>query len=437
MRTSGSRASSGRALPLLDHTLSRRNLLGGLGLGAVAALAACGSSDTPTAGGKTPLKVYGWKGGGSEPANIAQVNAAFQQANPDIELTFEYVPPNDPYTQRVQPELLAGKSADVIMTDSSKVQDWGSAGYLEDLGSGSWTANVLPALKPFISQNSTIYAVPMEIIGIDLYANTDLLAKAGVSAVPTTFPAFLAALGAAKKAGITPLGMPNKNGWTGAAALNAIAATKVYQATPDWDTKFLAGQASFADWQSSVDQLLQLQTAGFVDYRKELGVDEWTQGLADFTSGKSAFWFQGAWNLSAVEKAGVKSVFVPWPGADEGAQPSANLFVGTMWSIHAESKVKDAAKKYVEFWASSTNAAPYLTAENAVSPFQGGTTPSSDATADFVKSFSANRYRILPSNTWSGAEGEKTMQQQVQALMLGQTSAADMLKGFDKSLRKS
>lgn len=395
------------------------------------ACSAAGSADGDT----TVLTVYGWKGSDTEPANMDKINAAFQKAHPEIDLQFEAVPPNDTYTQRVQPELLAGDSADVIMTDSGKVNTWGSAGYLADLSDSAWLDRVLPEVNPFISHDDTVYALPMEVIGIDLYANRDLLDQAGVTEIPTTWPEFEAALTSLKDAGITPLALPNKGGWTGATTINAIAATRVYQENPDWDSDFLAGDASFSDWESSIEQFLSLNEQGLVDFASELGVDEWSQGLSDFTSGKSGFWVQGAWNQSAVADAGIESVFIPWPGGDEGQEPAANLFVGTMWSITESSDAKDAAQTYLDFWADAENAAPFVEAENAVTPFTDGTSPSTEATADFVAAFEDGRYRILPSNTWLGNEGEKAMQIQTQALMLGQLTLDEYIESLDEQLR--
>lgn len=416
-------------------TRSRATRLAAILLAAatVATLAGCSSnSGATTSDGKTVLKVYGWKGGDTEPANIAEVNKAFEKANPSIKLDFQYIPANDTYTQRVQPELLAGKSADVIMTDASKVTTWGKAGYLEDLSSQSWTKNVLPAVQPFTKLDSKVYAEPMELIGISLYANKSLLEKAGVQSVPTTWPDFLTALDKVKAAGITPIALPNKNGWTGEAALNAIAATKVYQDNPKWDQQFTSGKADFTDWSSSLDQLMQLQDKGYVNYKNELGVDEWSQGLSDFTAGKSAFYFQGAWNQSAIAKAGIKDEFVPWPAGGAGTKPTANLFAGTMWSINARSSAKSAAEKYLAFWANADNAKPFLQAENAIAPFTGATSPSTDATKTFVSTVESGNYRILPSNSWFNATNEATMQKQLQALQLGQITDKQFLAQMDK-----
>lgn len=417
---------------------STRNRRGRLIVGAVVALstlliAGCTSAGASGADHKTVLKVYGWKGGTAEPANVKQINAAFEKVNPDISLKYSFIP-SAAYPQRVQSELLAGNSADVIMTDSTKVQDWGSSGYLENLSSQPWVTGVRKEIKPFVENSGTTYAMPMEVIGISLFANNALLRKAGVTGTPTTWPEFEADLQKAKDAGITPLSLPNKGGWTGDAATNAIAATLVYKDHPSFDADYLKGKASFSSWKSSLQQLMDLQSKGFVDFKSELGVDEWSTGISDFQAGKSAFYVQGAWNQSTFSKAGLDDSFIPWPATSK-ADSNANLFVGTMLSVNAKSKVKTAAEKYVQFWSENKNASLYLQAENAVSPFTNGSSPSTSATKTFVAAVNDGRYRILPSNTWFSAAGETTLQQQVQALWLGQQGIDQTLTNLDEKLK--
>ncbi|QCP00058.1 extracellular solute-binding protein [Arthrobacter sp. 24S4-2] len=427
-----------RGVDPADSTRNSRGRLVAITMLAVGSLllAGCTSTGAGGAGGagdKTVLKVYGWKGGDAEPANVKEINAAFEKANPDITLEYSFIP-SAAYPQRVQSELLAGNAADVIMTDSAKVQDWGSSGYLEDLSSQPWVTGVRKELKPFVENDGKTYSMPMEVIGISLFANNALLQKAGITQNPATWPEFEADLQKAKDAGITPLSLPNKGGWTGDAAINAIAASLVYKNQPSFDSDFVQGKASFSSWKSSLQQMMDLQSKGFIDFKSELGVDEWSTGISDFQAGKSAFYLQGAWNQSTFTKAGLDNSFIPWPATDK-PDSNANLFVGTMLSVNAKSKVKTAAEKYVEFWSAGKNASLYLEAENAVSPFTNGENPSGAATKTFVAAVNDGRYRILPSNTWLSAAGEKTLQEQVQALWLGQQSIDQTVKNLDEKLK--
>lgn len=406
------------------------------------ALAACASSAgtssaTSGSGGKTVLNVYGWKGGGTELANVAEINAAFSAANPNIDLQYEFVPADDAYRQRVQPELLAGAGADVFMTDTTLVTTWGEAGYLMDLSAEPWVSNVLPSVKSFVSNNGKVYAVPGEIVAEGMFANMDLLAEVGITAVPQTFPEFKDALTKLEAAGINPIALPNKDGNTANYVFQMIAATRVYQSNPDWDQQFMDGNASFSDWKSSLDQMMSLQTDGFVDFKYELGVGEWASGASDFGAGKSAFWVQGAWSISAVQAAGLKNFqFTPWPGGDAGSSPSNSLFVGSMWSINANTEVADAAKKYVEFWAEPSNALPFLQAEHAVSPWVGGTNPDDPITALTTKAYEAGHNHLLAYATWLTYDADKTLSSNLQSLQLGQVTEAQFLSELDSQLRK-
>jgi raffinose/stachyose/melibiose transport system substrate-binding protein len=427
--------TSGGIAPANGTRVRRRHLVAVAVLAAATLLiAGCASTGgSTTADGKTVLKVYGWKGGAAEPANVKEINAAFEKANPNITLKYSFIP-SAAYPQRVQSELLAGNAADVVMTDSAKVQDWGSSGYLENLSAQPWVSGVRKEIGHFIENKGKTYAMPMEVIGISLFANNTLLKQAGVTGTPKTWPEFLDDLQKAKDAGITPLSLPNKDGWTGDATTNAIAATLVYTDHPTFDADFIKGKASFSSWKSSLQQLLDLQSKGFIDLKNELGVDTWSTGISDFQAGKSAFFVQGAWNQSTFTKAGLDDSFIPWPATSKD-NAKANLFVGTMLSVNAKSKVKTAAEKYVAFWSENKNASLYLQAESAVSPFTKGESPSGAATKTFVAAVNDGRYRILPSNTWMSAAGEKTLQEQVQALWLGQQTIDQTAKNLDEKLK--
>ncbi|MEU1181196.1 extracellular solute-binding protein [Streptomyces sp. NPDC005820] len=393
-------------------------------------LAACGGdSSGASADGTVTLHVQAWKGGGAEPANVAEINKAFEKANPKIKVDFEYITANDTYVQKLQPELLGGKAGDVIMVDTDKMKKWGASGYLADLSGESWTSRIAPDAKPFAQTDGKTLAMPMELIGIGLYANMDLLKKAGITEVPADWPTFLADLAQVKKAGITPIALPDKSAWTGSSVFQAAGSTLVYNGNKKWDADFLDGKASFdPDWKESLEQLKTLEDKGYVSWKNELGVDEWAQGPQDFSAGKSAFWYQGAWQVSNVKKAGFPVSFAPWPGGAAGTKPNGMLFSGTMWAVNSQSQQGDAAREYVKFWSQNQNLAKYLEAEHAESPFIGGLTPESTETTAFTDAFKDGRYRILPSNSWYGAASETATGSKIQAYLLGKASEAQTLK---------
>ncbi len=426
------------------HRRSRMVALAAAGLGLALLLAACSSSGNApgsSAGaggsdGQTVLKVYGWKGNDAEPANITEINKAFETAHPEIKLDYEFVPANDAYLQRVQPELLAGEGADVIMTDPTKVADWAKAGYLKDISDSAWVANMQDTVTPFVSHEGAVYAAPTELIPIGLFANMDQLAKVGITKVPETLPEFTDAMNKLKAAGMKPLALPNKAGNTGAWLLNGIAATLVYQDNPDWDQQFMDGKVSFEDWRSSIEQMMALEKDGYVDYKAELGNDEWANGAFDFAAGKNTFMLQGSWVSAGVVDAGLSNFQIaPWPSGPEGSKPNNDYFVGVMWSVNANTKVEQAAKAYVDFWANPDNALPFLESERAQSPWKGGVNPEDTETAPTVAALEEGRNRTLANTTWYTEAGRKVMESSIQSLQLGQISIDEFIATLDSKLR--
>lgn len=398
-------------------------------LAASGALTACSSSGSSS--GKVTLHIESWKGGGAEPANVAQINAAFEKANPDIKIDFKYVPPNDVYQQKLQSQLLARNAGDVIMVDPQKVQTWGKSGYLADLSGRSWAGDISANLKPFVSYNDKIVASPMELSPVGLYVNMDVLNSVGVSAPPTDFPTFLADLGKLKAANKPGYSFPNAQGYMAEFVMLLSAATTVYQRTPDWDQQFMAGKVNFPDsFQEPLQQIKQLGDNGYVDFKAAVGTDETTTGQPDFIAGKSAFYAGGAWLAAAIKKAPFKLAFIPWPGGAAGTSPSALLFPGTMWAVNSNSSHKSAAQKYVDFWSQSQNLAPYLSAEAAISPFKGSATGSDPLLATMAAAYGAGRAALFPTNTWDLADPETKIRSILQGFMLGKTDVSATLKAI-------
>ncbi|PRB15984.1 ABC transporter substrate-binding protein [Microbacterium sp. MYb62] len=411
------------------HTRARMMTAGATGVLASLVLAGCGAAEpTTNEDGQTVLTVYGWKGTEGEPANVAEINAAFEKAHPEIELVFEALPANEPYSQRVQPELLAGDSADVVMVDSNLLANWGESGYLADLSDRAWADTITDSLRPFAEHDGELLAMPMEAVGVGMFANTQLLQEVGITETPGDWPAFLDALQALQDAGHTPIALPNRNGWTGSVAFLGAGASVVPES---WDAEFFAGDATFEDWRPAVEQLVELGELGYVDWRTELGVDEWSDGLNQYTQGDIGFWVQGSWNLAPVREAGVPTEFVAWPGAAAGETSNGLVFAGTMWAMNAATEVEDAAQKYIDFWAQPENLKPFLEAESAVSPFVGGETPANEDTAGFVAAYEAGDARFMQTNTWMAGDVQTQIGSRLQALFLGDITVDELLDELD------
>lgn len=391
------------------------------------AAAAC-SASAPADAGSDTLTVYSFKGMPGQEANMGKINAAFEAAHPDIKLDFQPISDGAEYTQKVQTELLAGDGPDVVMVDSSKTPGLAKAGYLLDLGSRPWAADIAEAIRPFNEFEGTLYAAPMEAIGIGLFSNTAVLADSGVDAVPTDWPSFLDALKKIQAAGYTPISIPAKGGWGPVQTFFNMGATLVPE---DWDQSFYEGDGSFSTYEPALDKMLELQSEGLIDWQNELGIDEFGDGPSLFKAGDTGFWLQGAWNFSDVEESGLDIKFTALPAGDSGTEPNALIFAGTSWGINAASDNMTAAETYVDFFLQPEILQLFLEAESAISPFNSGTNPENPGTAAFSDSVAAGNYRYLQTATWNTGDVEDMMGSELQGFLLGQTTKDQLFESLD------
>ena len=135
-----------------------------------------------TASAQVVLDVTAWKGNEAEPGGMAEIIEKFEAANPDIDINFSYISKSDTDVV-IPPRLQSGNPPDVMMIDMPLTKAWGEAGLLLDYGTDSpWYARVPEGLRNAITIDDAAYVMPLEVIGMGLYTNLDLLKKAGIDA---------------------------------------------------------------------------------------------------------------------------------------------------------------------------------------------------------------------------------------------------------------
>jgi raffinose/stachyose/melibiose transport system substrate-binding protein len=357
-------------------------------------LAGCSPSNSSSSPSKhVTLNVVGFEGGGTEIANIPTINKAFEKKYPNITLDYKYVS-NSEYDQYNNTRLASGTAADVLMTNPTRVQQWVKQSYLADLSNQSWVKDVLPNVAPFGEIKGKTYAFTQQNIPIGLYANLDILKKAGIDTVPQTWPEFISALQKLKAANQPGLLLANQTGWTSEQVSMALAASLVPNSWgPNYDTGKSTWNPAFSP---VIDRVKQLLTTGLVDGKLMNGIEPFNVGNSQFIAGKWAFTVMGAWELQAI-KAGAKFDFSlnPMPGGAAGTKPKSFTFVGSGWGVNAASPNQTAAKEYVAFMTEPKNDGGYLAAENSFSTLKNVPSPTMPNAASFVQAF--NDGRTTPS----------------------------------------
>ena len=163
---------------------------------------------------KTPLTLWSIavEGDSNRAAYLAAV-AAFNEANPDYEMTMEPTE-NEAYKTKIKAAMSSGEELpDIFFTWSmSFLGDFVEAGRVYCLD------DVLPEYKDQLTDtvlaNSTYdgkhYGVPLTMNVVTMFANMDLLAEAGWDHVPETYDELIELCKALKEKDIVAFGVAGK-----------------------------------------------------------------------------------------------------------------------------------------------------------------------------------------------------------------------------------
>lgn len=139
---------------------------------------------------QTTIKLAGWSSSEAENAALQAMVAAFEAANPDIDVEVIFSPE---YETFMQTGFASGDYPNVFYVDSFRLQDWASAGVLEPYGDQiSEPDDIYESLRDIFTYDGQLYCAPKDFSTLALVYNTDLFSAAGVS-VPTTWEELRAA----------------------------------------------------------------------------------------------------------------------------------------------------------------------------------------------------------------------------------------------------
>lgn len=384
---------------------------------------------------QTVLDVTAWKGNEAEPGGMAEVIELFEAAHPDIQIEFSYISRSDTDVV-LPPRLQGGNPPDVMMIDMPLTRVWGDAGLLVDWGTDTeWYGRVPAGLQSAITIDGAAYVMPLEVIGMGLYTNRDLLGQVGIEEAPRTIDELKAACTALSDAGISPMLMTSGFPSVLFTIANGLEAdTTPVGALGD-------GSASFVDdagFSAALDTFRDLANHGCFNAEEMAGVDPWSTALSEFKAGNFAMLPQGAWNIGNFrEDPNLNFTFGPVP-TSSGTGVAADLF-GFGWGISSASENIEAAQTFVEFWSQPEVLQILLDAEAAYSPFDDGGSGTPALAADYDAARAAGGIRNYPFSVgqWPGAlDGE--MQNSMTGFLLDlDQDNADVLVRWDETVEDS
>lgn len=361
----------------------RRNLLkaavgGAAALGVGGVLAACGKSDSSSAGsgtnaGGNPATVRLWSWYGEQKAEFPKLIAAFQEKNPNIKVENRLFGTPDQYLPALQ-AAVAGGDVPEIFAPHTRALTYGTGGISADLKK-DLGADFLKDFFDSANQEYTLedkqYAVGWMAQTFGMFYNPDIMSKAGVDpASLETWDDLIAAAPKFKASGKSGVAL-SCSPTTSSLDFFLPLLTQI----SDDPTFFLKlDQQQGLTWEDpTVVKAIEL-TKRIVDagvFQPGTTGTSGDQVAQIFYTEKSAMLFNGSWSpqgfIQNASPAFVKKYKVmKTPALSAGAKHWTANQAGAGFAVSETSKNKDAALTFLKFLYDSSNYSPTMNNSNSM-----------------------------------------------------------------------
>lgn len=289
---------------------------------------------------------------------VNQIINDYQNENPNVTIKQEVLD-NEQYKNKLKVLSASNQLPDVGVTWAAGFMQPYVEGNLftpvDDLLSGELNGKFVAGTTEAYAMNGKTYALPLEFNIAPIYYNKAIFEQYNLE-VPQTYEQFKTVVKTLSDNGVAPIALGNKDRWTGSLWYMYLADRIAGQETL---AKAITGEASFTDpglMQAAQEVQALVDANAFVKGFNGLSNEE---AKSEFINEKAAMFLMGTWELpnwttnEDIPQEFRDSVgFFKFPTVDGGkgnidswvGGPGVGLFVGE------NSKVKDEAKKFVEYF---------------------------------------------------------------------------------------
>ena len=422
---------------------------------AIAALAltvsACGSSGTAgttgsgtsgAAGGQVTLQMVESLTNPARTTLIKGILADFEKAHPNIKVDL-ISPPTEQADQKIQTMLQSGSGVDVLEVRDLTVGPFANNKWLYDMAPDLKGWDGLDKLTDQAKQftydaKGHSYFIPYGFYGLSLFYRTDLVKQAGFDGPPATWDDLVTQAKKIQDPAQNRYGYAFRGGTNSAGQLMSIL--EAYNAD-NLDKqnayKVTSGKTIFStpESQTALDKYIELFKTGSPESSVAWGYAEMVQA---FTNGSTAFLLQDPEVIATVKGSSLKAD--QWNVAPNLLGPTGKAawpMATAGWGVAQASKHHAEAVELVK-WLSGDPSIKF-DKENSLVPIQ-----KSAANDDFFKTGPWAGYVTMTSNPdkWISVieprdsawwtEWMQRSQSDLQNVLLGKMTTADLLKGWDQ-----
>ena len=368
-------------------------------------------------------------------AALGELAKRYEQAT-GVKVSFELFAPSDAYSQKIRAAAQGQNLPDIfgILGEKREFASFIKAGHILELSSfmqaegGSWQKSFLPealAVNEFPAGNGYgvapgIYAVPIDIMTIQMVYNKDLLKQLGLDAEkpPQTFDEFLNAGAKIKAARMQGLVC----GWGEVWLVNCLASNYAFNIMGR--DKFLAtirGEIPYtdADWIKVFSLFKELRDSGVLADGIVTMINKNAEQL--FANGKAVFAFNGSWCVNVYKgmNPGLDyGVMLP-PRASDTYPMSIWGGAGSSFMVNARSGNKEEAVRFLR-WLTAKDQQAYLSSSTMSLPANRDCMA---AVPPALTRFANNLELATHPNTWGVSEYPQVteaMGKGIQSIIIGE-----------------
>ncbi|MET7425770.1 extracellular solute-binding protein [Dactylosporangium sp. NPDC005555] len=401
-------------------------------LAAALVMGACSSGTNAGSGGDSNTLTLASVDQGS----IEEVVKAFEAANPGAKVRYT-TSGADQYQQQIRTQLASGTAPDVMTVwpgngNPGATFVLAKPGYLMDLSDQPWASKLPDGLKSVARYEGKTYLAVFGLNGIGAVYNEQALTQSGLKA-PTTWTQLLAFCTAAAGKGTPAFALGIQDNWVNQLALYALAATVVFGADRDFDTKLQSGATSFAKspWTTAMAKYQEMEKTGCFQ-KNPLGTSyEASQDLV--ATGKTLGIIQGNWVVALLKGKNPAGTFTlkALPATDTPAEFMMPAAAGAGYGVNAKAKNKDLALKFVNYVMSPEGMKVFNAKQGSLPSLPDSGSPVDPAFTELTTYLKDNRTVPFMDQLWPNAKVQQTMLSGLQEIFSGQSTPDKVLAAMD------
>lgn len=351
--------------------------------------------------------------------------------------------PSAEYQNILKTRMMAGEGPDLYRSDDLQACEifWPKE-WAEDLSDQPWVSRISEGGKAYVTwTDGTIRGIPVLNPGINgMMYNKDIFEQAGITELPETWDEFLECCAKIKAIGITPVNLQGANGSTfGLSHLTMMMFTGIEKIYSTEDMAELADKlntnqmklADVPELNEAMDQFQQLIDLGYTNDDPLTNTYEMTQSR--FANGEVAMHPCGDFILGFIteQNPDIRIGVMPVPlGDNRGACP---IMAGVGLHVNANSKHKEEAIDFFNFFASQEVQTEYMAKEPGMNIFSDVTCEQSMFSADASKiideGLAVTRLN-LKIQAWQDREWQSILQE----FVIGTKTGNEALAEYDKRI---